>query len=195
MMDGLGVEEIAAAGAAASGAWDNAYDDGTEDGACGEGPAMGLAFEAFLNPMELKMARRFVADLAPRDAQEEVHAWHLAASHLLAAQRIGKSRQDGLSARAEQIEIGLAVRLMALADRKSASLDRHRIAKLREDELFWQRAAARACREAGPLPRSARPEPRAAQEDVVKAPAQSPEQAPGTPALPSTGIGLIDVTA
>lgn len=87
------------------------------------------------------MARRFVAELEVEDPQEEVHAWHLAASHILAAQRIGKSRQEDLSKRAERIEVGLAVRLMTLADRKSTALDRHRIARLKPEELAWKQAS------------------------------------------------------
>ncbi len=77
------------------------------DGADAEpeaGPGLGLPFEAFLNPVELRLAHKVVDGLEPSDPQEEIHAWHLAAAHLLAAQRIGKSRQEGLSQRAEQIE-------------------------------------------------------------------------------------------
>ncbi len=100
------------------------------------GPGVGLPFEAFLNPVELRLAHRIVDGLAPGDPQEEIHAWHLAATHLFAAERVGKARQPGLPLRPQQIEMGLAVRIMTLCDRKSAALDRHR--------AFRQKAAEKA---------------------------------------------------
>ena len=120
-----------------------------------DGPGLGLPFEAHLNPMELKLAHKMVAGLAPCDPQEEMHAWHMAVSHILSAQRFGKSRQEGLSERAGQIEIGLAVRLMALADRKSASLDRHRAFRLKAADEAEQRARVRAYQEAEAAKRAA----------------------------------------
>lgn len=99
-------------------------------------PEVGLPFEAFLNPVELRLAHKIVDGLEPGDPQEEIHAWHLAVTHLFAAERIGKARQPDLPLRPQQIEMGLAVRIMTLCDRKSAALDRHRDHK--------QRAAERA---------------------------------------------------
>ena len=122
-MEGIGMEVCAAQATGFEAA--DGLDAGPDDG-----PGLGLPFEAHLNPMELRLAHKIVDGLAPQDPQEEIHAWHLAVSHILAAQRFGKSRQDGLSQRAEQIEVGLAVRLMTLADRKSAALDRHRTFRL-----------------------------------------------------------------
>jgi hypothetical protein len=105
-----------------------------------EGPGVGLPYEAFLNPMELKLAHKIVDGLEPGDPQEEIHAWHLAVSHPFAAERIGKARQPDLPLRPQQIEMGLAVRIMTLCDRKSAALDRHR--------AFRQKAAEQAARAA-----------------------------------------------
>ncbi len=137
--------------------WDAAEDGldaGSEVGP-DDGLGLGLPFEAHLNPMELRLVRKVVDGLEPEDPQEEMHACHMAVSHILAAQRFGKSRQEGLSQRAEQIEIGLAVRLMTLADRKSAALDRHRDLKhrrareaKREAERTAEKAAQTAVREA-----------------------------------------------
>ncbi len=90
------IEDSAAAAVRFEGAaetWDAAEDEPEA------GPGLGLPFEAHLNPMELRLARKIVAGLEPQDPQEEIHAWHLAVSHILAAQRFGKSRQDGLSQR------------------------------------------------------------------------------------------------
>ncbi len=145
MMEGM--EESAAEALrfeAAAETWD-AAEDGTDterDPGPDPGPGLGLPYEAHLNPMELRLARKIVNGLEPQDPQEEIHAWHLAVSHILAAQRIGKSRQEGLSQRAEQIEIGLAVvRLMTLSDRKSAAQDRHRAFRLKAAELVSLEAA------------------------------------------------------
>ncbi len=158
MMEGM--EESAAEALrfeAAAETWDAAADgtDTEHDPGPDPGPGLGLPFEAHLNSMELRRARKIVNGLEPADPQEEIHAWHLAVSHLLAAQRIGKSRQDGLSQRAEQIEIGLAVRLMTLSDRKSAALDRHRTFRLKTAEQASLEAAARAYREADEAKRAA----------------------------------------
>ena len=173
--------------------WD-ATEDGLDAGSevgPDDGLGLGLPFEAHLNPMELRLVRKVVDGLEPEDPQEEMHACHMAVSHILAAQRFGKSRQEGLSQRAEQIEIGLAVRLMTLADRKSAALDRHRDLKhrrareaKREAERTAEKAAQTAVREAaltgaplgeapptGPAPEAPGPCP-------GQAPGQSPGQAP-----------------
>ena len=162
-MDGEMMEGMAESAAealrfeAAAETWDAAADgtDTEHDPGPDPGPGLGLPFEAHLNPMELRLARKIVDGLEPQDPQEEMHTWHLAVSHILAAQRFGKSRQEGLSARAEQIEIGLAVRLMTLSDRKSAALDRHRTFRLKAAEQASLEAAARAYREADEAKRAA----------------------------------------
>ena len=162
-MDGEMMEGMAESAAealrfeAAAETWDAAADgtDTEHDPGPDPGPGLGLPFEAHLNPMELRLARKIVNGLEPQDPQEEIHTWHLAVSHILAAQRFGKSRQEGLSARAEQIEIGLAVRLMTLSDRKSAALDRHRTFRLKAAEQASLEASARAYREADEAKRAA----------------------------------------
>jgi hypothetical protein len=121
--------------------------DGGPEGEPDAGPGPGMPFEGFLNPMERRLALRIVEGLEPSDPQEEIHAWHLAATHLLAAERIGKARQPGLPERPQQIELGLAVRLMTLSDRKSAALDRHREMKYRR-EREEKRAAEKAAADA-----------------------------------------------
>ena len=148
-MEGIGMEVCAAQATGFEAA--DGPDAGPDDG-----PGLGLPFEAHLNPMELRLARKIVNGLEPADPQEEIHAWHLAVSHILAAQRFGKSRQEGLSQRAEQIEIGLAVRLMTLADRKSAALDRHRAFRLKTAREAVREAREAAQREEVRLARAAR---------------------------------------
>jgi hypothetical protein len=77
-----------------------------------------------------------------------MHSWKLAVTHLLAAERIGKARQPDLPERPQQIELGLALRLMSLNQRESAALDRHREVKARAQERAEKRAEKRAAERA-----------------------------------------------
>jgi hypothetical protein len=81
-----------------------------------------------------------------------MHSWKLAVTHLLAAERIGKARQPDLPERPQQIELGLAVRLMSLNQRESAALDRHRDMKARAAERVEKRAEKRAAQRAAGRP-------------------------------------------
>jgi hypothetical protein len=136
-----------------------------------EEPGVGLPYEAFLNPMELKLAHKIVDGLEPGDPQEEIHAWHLAVSHPFAAERIGKARQPDLPLRPQQIEMGLAVRIMTLCDRKSAALDRHRAMKqkaAREERREAEQKAEAAAREAETLARERAREAAEAAEEAAR---------------------------
>ena len=104
-----------------------------------------------------------------------MHAWKLAVTHLLAAERIGKARQPELPERPQQIELGLALRLMSLNQRESAALDRHREGKARTTERAEKRAEKRAAQ------RAARRPQRVTQKMTEEAPPGTYPPAPGAP--------------
>jgi hypothetical protein len=108
------------------------------------GAGLGLPFERVLGPQERRLAASIVERLEPADPQEEMHSWKLAVTHILAAERIGKARQPDLPERPQQIELGLALRLMSLNQRESAALDRHRDMRARAVERAEKRSEKRA---------------------------------------------------
>jgi hypothetical protein len=139
------------------------------------GPGLGLAFAEVLGPQERRLAASIVERLEPSDPQEEMHSWKLAVTHLLAAERIGKARQPDLPERPQQIELGLALRLMSLNQRESAALDRHREVKARAEERAEKRAEKRAAA------RVARKPLRVTQRMTEAAPPGTYPPAPGAP--------------
>jgi hypothetical protein len=141
------------------------------------GLGLGLPFAEVLGPQERRLASSIVERLEPSDPQEEMHSWKLAVTHLLAAERIGKARQPDLPDRPQQIELGLALRLMSLNQRESAALDRHREVKARAAERAEKRAEKRAAAR-----RAAKPTPvRVTQRMTEAAPPGTYPPAPGAP--------------